>query len=437
MRPFIFLLLLLPSIYVAEENKTKELKYNLNEDGTHYIKLTALNQVWVRYNESNPGTTVFGKPQSSTFDIGIRRLRFQLYGQLTDKLFFYTQFGQNNFNYLSKLYTGAFFHDALAEYKVKDKYLSIGGGLTGWSGLSRFASPSVASILGLDAPLYQQTTNGVTDQFLRKLSLYAKGKLGKLDYRLALTTPMATQNSSAALNTLSKNAEFALTPPKPQIQGYFMYQFLDKESNLTPYTAGSYLGTKRVLTIGAGFINQDKAMWKLNNSGDTLYQAMQLLGIDLFYDAPINNDKGNAISLYVAYNNFNLGTNYLRNLGVMNPANGINANASFNGPGDAFPMIGSGNIIYAQSGYLFKNNLLPNNGTIQAYGSLMYGNFNRLKDPSMVYELGINILVHGTNSAKITFGYQNRPIFKTDALNGGIYRVSRKGMYVLQYQLFI
>jgi hypothetical protein len=35
-----------------------ELKYNLNESGTHYFKATFLNQTWLRYNQSNPGTIV-------------------------------------------------------------------------------------------------------------------------------------------------------------------------------------------------------------------------------------------------------------------------------------------------------------------------------------------------------------------------------------------
>ncbi|HTE30075.1 MAG TPA: hypothetical protein VK666_06860, partial [Chryseolinea sp.] len=80
----------------------EELRLKLNEDGSHYLKWTFLNQVWLRYNDSNPGTTVLGDPASQTFDIGLRRTRIQFYGQLTDHVFFYTQFGQNNFNFLSQ-----------------------------------------------------------------------------------------------------------------------------------------------------------------------------------------------------------------------------------------------------------------------------------------------------------------------------------------------
>ena len=46
----------------ASSNKIEEMKLKLNEDGSHYLKWTFLNQVWLRYNDSNPGTTVLGEP---------------------------------------------------------------------------------------------------------------------------------------------------------------------------------------------------------------------------------------------------------------------------------------------------------------------------------------------------------------------------------------
>ncbi|MBL7899389.1 MAG: hypothetical protein JNJ99_12700, partial [Crocinitomicaceae bacterium] len=139
------------------------MKINLSDDGKEYLKFTFLNQTWLRYTDANPGTTVNGYAKDQIFDIGLRRTRMQLFGQLSPRVFFYTQFGMNNFTYNSKQYQGAFFHDAVSEFTVNEKWLSLGAGLTGWSGLSRYASPSVGSILSADAPLYQQTTNGATD----------------------------------------------------------------------------------------------------------------------------------------------------------------------------------------------------------------------------------------------------------------------------------
>lgn len=212
-----------------------EFKRTFNKSGSHYIKVAAVGQMWVRYSEMNPGTKIYDTPTDTYTDIGIRRLRFSVWTQLTDRIFFYTQFGQNNFNFLSKRNTGAFFHDAVTEFKVVPQ-LSLGAGLTGWSGLSRYASPSVGSILSVDAPLYQQTTNGVTDQFLRKLSVYAKGQIGKLDYRIALTSPMAAQNSLVTIPAISTDANFSMAAPKLQSQAYVYWQFFDKENNTLPYT---------------------------------------------------------------------------------------------------------------------------------------------------------------------------------------------------------
>src|SRR5688572_20643500 len=107
---------------LAQAPTAPELKFKLNDDGSRYLKWTFLNQVWLRYNESNPGTTVLGERAPETFDIGLRRTRIQFFGQLTEHVFFYTQFGQNNFNFLSQNAGNrklqVFFHDALGEYKV-------------------------------------------------------------------------------------------------------------------------------------------------------------------------------------------------------------------------------------------------------------------------------------------------------------------------------
>ena len=179
----------------SPSNAMEEMRLKLNEDGSHYLKWTFLNQVWLRYNDSNPGTTVMGEPADQTFDIGLRRTRIQFYGQLTDHVFFYTQFGQNNFNFLSQnggnRKLQAFFHDALGEYKVwKDNdRLKLGGGLTITNGLSRFSQPSVSTIMTMDVPVFAQATVDQTDEFSRKLSVYARGQLGKFDYRIVLSDP--------------------------------------------------------------------------------------------------------------------------------------------------------------------------------------------------------------------------------------------------------
>ncbi|VXB06861.1 conserved exported hypothetical protein [Flavobacterium sp. 9AF] len=421
-------------VLAQEDKKTesngfiKDRKFYLNEDGSNYIKFTLLTQAWLRSMDYNPGTTIFGIEKSSGTDIGIRRYRMQFYGQLTDRVFVYSQFGENNYNNISDRKQGFFVHDALGEYALDKTQLSLGIGLTAWSGLSRFASPSVGTILGVDAPLFQQTTNDVTDQFLRKLSIYAKGKLGKFDYRLVMSQPMAIQKSSAYTGVINTNWAFSAAPPKMQWNGYFQYQFKDQESNTTPYMTGTYLGKKKVLNIGAGFIYQKDAMWKLNAVGDTINKNMVHLSVDIYYDAPIGTN-GQAISTYVSITHYDFGDNYTRNSGPMNPANGNNNAAILNGSGNNFPMYGTGTIVYGQIGYKLKENLIGKT-TLMPYISLQHANYGRLNNSMNFYDVGVNWLL-SNHTSKFTLAYQDRPVYNTQGD-----QITRKGAVIAQYQIY-
>lgn len=416
----------------AQTKPDRELKMNLNDDGSHYLKTTFTAQVWMRYNESNPGTTLNGFAKPQTYDIGLRRVRAQVFGKITDRVFLYTQVGINNFDYNSPRKPGIFFHDVVTEYYVTPRALQIGAGLTAWTGFMRYSSPAVASILSYDAPLYQQSTNDVNDQFLRKLSIYAKGKVGKLDYRFILSNPMLIDPSITAVKPISINSDFSYKPPHLQSSGYVIYEFLDEESNLTPYMTGTYLGKKKVFNIGAGFQYQSNAMWHYNNevTKDTIMQNMVNFGADVFYDHPIG-DKGAAVTAYVAASHTDYGKNYIRNNGAMNPAPA--GGTSFNGGGSAFPMYGTGTVLFGQLGYLLPKSLLgEKNGQLQPYADLTVSRYDRLKDDMIMWDAGVNWLIEGHRS-KVSLNYQNRPVFS----NTDLKELSRKGMVVLQFQLAI
>lgn len=413
-----------------DNNFFKDRKFYLNEDGSNFVKFTFMTQAWIRAADYNPGTTINGVEKSSGTDIGIRRYRVQMFGQLTDRVFAYTQFGENNFNNISDRKQGFFVHDAYGEYAIDKTRLSLGLGISGWNGLTRFASSAVGSIMGVDLPLYQEATNDVTDQFGRKLSIFAKGKLGKLDYRVSMAQPMAIQKSAGynPANGIGKNSSFSANPPKMQYNAYVQYQFKDQESNMTPYATGTYLGKKTVFNVGVGAIYQKDAMWHLNAANDTISTNMLHLAADIYYDAPMG-DKGQAISLYGNVTHFDFGKNYTRNLGPMNPANGNNNPAILNGAGNALPMFGTGTALYFQAGYKFKDNLIGTT-TLMPYVSMLYGDYERLNDPMTYYDAGVNWFLAGQTS-KFTISYQNRPVFGT---NGD--SIERKGAVVAQYQVF-
>ncbi len=416
----------------AQTKPYRELKMSLNDDGSHYIKATFTAQVWMRYNESNPGTTVNGFDKPQTYDIGLRRVRSQIYGKITDKVFFYTQIGINNFDYNSARKPGIFFHDVVTEYYVTPRALQIGAGLTAWTGFLRYSAPSVASILSYDAPLYQQSTNDINDQFLRKFSIYAKGKLGKMDYRFIIANPMLVDPTITTVKPISVNSDFSYKPPQLQSSGYVMYQFWDEESNLIPYMAGNYLGKKNVFNIGAGFQYQPDAMWHYGSATikDTIMQNMLNYGVDVFLDHPVG-DKGSAITAYAAASYSDYGKNYVRNNGAMNPAPGTGT--SFNGGGSAFPMVGTGTTYFGQVGYLLPKSFLGDkNGQLQPYADLTLSQFDRLHDNVVMWDAGVNWLIEGHRS-KFTLNYQNRPVFT----NNDLKESTRKGMVILQFQIAI
>jgi hypothetical protein len=177
-------------------------------------------------------------------------------------------------------------------------------------------------------------------------------------------------------------------------------------------------------------------MWYSQNNGlDTIHSNLALFAADVFFDQPINKEKGTAITAYGSFSSNNYGKNYVRNLGVMNPANGTDANGSYNGAGDALPLMGTGTTAYLQVGYLLKQNLLGKLGTLQFYGASQYSNFDLLKDPMLMYELGANWLLE-QHRYKISFNYQNRPIYTLNSA-GDWKATDRKAMFVLQFQIAI
>lgn len=438
------------------------LKFNLNADGSHYFQATFLNQVWLRYNQSNEGTTVFSKPAPETFDIGLRRTRIQLFGQITDRTFIYFQFGMNNYNNTAGYNTSssgnrkiaAFFHDAICEYKVtKGNQLKLGAGLTVLNGLSRFSQPSVGTIMTMDVPVFLQYSVDQIDQFDRRLAVYARGLLGKLDYRIYVSDPFPVNSNGSAPPALGKNANFvnpaALSNGEgpgisKQFGGYFAYNFFDTEPHTTPYMTGTYLGTKKVWNIGLGGVYQKNATWNLtaNDLGvysDTSYNNMLHLGIESFIDIPVCKEKGTALNAFVGYYLTDYGHNYLRYNGIMNPATGSTSGNMVqpSAYGNAFPMFGSGQVAYAQFGYLLPKKVLgESHGQLMPYASAQFGNFNALQSQSMlIYNLGLNWLIKGHQS-KLSLDYQNRPTYFVDPSNT-VKQGSRKSCVVLQYQIYI
>lgn len=448
MRKMVFLMIASFMAYInfAQSSVESEvLKYKLNESGSRFFQVTFLNQAWLRFNQSNPGTMVIGDPQANTLDIGLRRTRMQLFGQITDRTFMYFQFGQNNFNSMynatSNRKLAPFFHDALGEYRVSaGNQLKIGGGLTITNGISRFSQPSIGTILTMDVPVFAQTTVEQIDQFARKLSVYARGQIGKFDYRAVLSDPFPITSNGQTPPSISNVSNFATKGHSLQTAGYLIYQFFDHENHMTPYMNGTYLGSKKIFNIAIGGAYQPNAMWIKTVTGDTLYQAMQHVAIESFLDMPIGS-KNSMISAYLGYFNTNYGNNYLRYNGLMNPASGTTLTAANSitghGPtyGNAYPMFGTGNVVYTQLGYMLPSKTIGLTNRWMPYASATFASFERLNGLSTnTFNLGINYYLNG-NKSKLSLDYQNRPTYKVE--NSQIKSGERFGTLTLQMQVNI
>lgn len=416
---------------VAQKSKSPFV-VNLSEDGSKYIKFGANIQVWGRYTDLNIGSKIGDNTVNHTYDFLIRRLRLQAMGMLTDDIFFHLQLGQNNINFqqnsgpanapLSVL-------DALAEYHFNDK-LHLGGGLTGWgAGTTRYSAQSSSSQLTLDAPLYQQLINTSATFGNRNLSIYAKGRFDKLSYHVAVTNPYRNTN-----NTLNLNSTVSTETPKAQFSGIATYSFLETESNIDPYAKGTYLGTKKVLNLGLGYLTQANAMWHVEATDLTAVQNddAKVIGLDVFYDSPLS-ESGNALTVYAAYNNCNYGRNYIRNIAIPNPS--IVDGSLLNGSGNGFIGVGTGNIYYSQAGYLFGKSSNPKTkGKTQIYAAGQIADLEALATPMTMYELGANYYIYGTLGPKLSLGYQNRAVFERQLI-GKNTQSDRKSMVVLQFQV--
>lgn len=442
-----------------EETKPKlhhsnDLRFNLNESGSNYFRFVFLNQTWLRLNQSNPGTTVFEEAKDQTFDIGLRRTRIQMYAQVTDRIFFYSQFGMNNFNKASSFPAynasgtpsnrkiAAFFHDALGEYDVwkKDQqFIRFGGGLTVVNGLSRFTQPSVGSIMTMDVPVFAQATVDQIDQFDRKLTVYSRGQVGKVNYRIGVSDPFPIETNGAVPPALGENAVFASRKHAKSVQGMLIYNFFDTEDNTVPgYMTGTYLGKRKVLNLEAGIISQKNATWRTNGA-DTLYHNLFLWSVASYLDMPVNQDKGTAVSAYLGYHGTDYGQGYLRFNGIMNPATGTSQPLSGVGAthGNAFPMFGNGGVWYTQAGFKFREQLFGNQGTLMPYASLQSADYDRVDGRMNVWNVGINWLIKGHNG-KMTVNYENRPVYKNSAIQANILeKTGHRGAWVMQYQISI
>ena len=440
---------IIPKNISSFKNSLGELKINLDPSGDKNLKFGLSSQIWFRYLENNPGTAVNGVPQDHTYDAGIRRMRITMNAQLSNAYSIFLQFGINNQSFISGGGSGTgangqgkkpqiFFMDAYNELaiiprvdaetkKPNNNHLYIGAGLHAWSGISRISNASTTKLLTADLPVFHFPNIEVSDQFARQFGLFAHGEYSKFNYRVAVNKPFATNRQPNVGEIVDNNQSGKLS-----YAGYGMYQFFDKETTATSFLAGTYLGSKKIFNIGAGVYTTADAT--LAQPEADVYKSYDntMIGVDAFLDMPIGNpSKEMAISVYSAFFDYNLGPNYLRTNGIMNPGTkdpNFTGNVAVEGFGNAKYLLGSGQMWFTQAGFVLPK--FSNKVKVQPFASYTLKDLDGLNDMAHFYDLGANLFILSQN-AKLAYQYSSRPLFEAATKE----LLTRRGEHLLTLQI--
>ncbi|WP_298505855.1 hypothetical protein [uncultured Maribacter sp.] len=383
----------------VETGYGKGYRLNFDDDGTKYLRIIAWGQFWGQYNENVPDET-------QKFSTSIRRARVLMWTKFSDKFSLVTHFGLNSLNGNNQSPLGSqgenadasqlFFNDFWGEWKIADNFYA-GAGLHYWNGISRLNNQSTLNLLTLDNNRSSWATIGLSDQFARHIGIYSKGKIGKLQYRVAIN--QAGKNSLGTFDgtaTAYKGVDILGTADAGKVyQGYFDYNFMDEESNALPYKVGTYMGAKKVFNIGAGFFSHPNGAVKADGTGDNV----NIFAADVFYDAPVG-ANGSAITAYATYQSNDYGEDF-----VLGP-------------------YATGNMLYAHFGYL-----LPGEKTktrFQPYVAASSRAVDAIDDNATQFKLGANLFFTGHHS-KLSLDYTNSKVGDGDAA----------GVLTLQAMIFL
>ncbi|WP_369753027.1 hypothetical protein AB3G34_16215 [Flavobacterium sp. WC2409] len=374
------------------------MKFNLNEEGSKYLRIISWAQIWGQYNSDRP-LDGNGNKQAD-LDFSVRRARVLMYAQINKDFLIVTHFGLNSLNASNITPTGKgessqlFLHDVWTQYSL-GKNNAIGAGLHYWNGISRLNNQSTLNIMTLDNQRQAWATLGLSDQFARHIGIFAKGGLGKFQYRVAVNGAATNNLQATTVPTNGGAATYTgarLLGSKEAgrtYAGYFEYGFLDSESNFLPYKVGTYLGTKKVFNIGAGFFSHPNGSVIADLSGNLSGENVTIFGLDAFYDVPVGKN-GAAVTAYALYQNTDYGKNYR--------------------VGTTYE---TGSMIHAHLGYVLPG---KSKTRFQPYLSIDERQIDALNDNASQIGIGANAFFSGHNS-KLTLEYQSLKYATDKAVN--------------------
>ena len=377
---------------------TGGMKVKFNEDGSKYFRIITWGQLWSQYNDTEIRNSLGN--EESQLNFSVRRARILTYAQLSNRFLILTHFGLNSQNANNQNPVGKnessqlFFHGFWGQWRLAQKH-AVGAGLHYWNGISRLNNQSTLNMLTLDNNRQSWSTLGLSDQFARHIGIYFKGSVGKLQYRVSINEAITNGldvNGELNPNAATYNGRNILggKDAGKNVAGYFDYNFLDQESNFLPYKVGSYLGSKKVFNLGAGFFYHPNGSAILGSDGTVEGRDVALFSVDAFYDAPLGENAG-AITAYASFQTNDYGTNFTL--------------------GQTYE---TGSFIYAHAGYMLPTT--NNHLKIQPYISFNNRSIDALDDNASRLGIGGNLYFTGHHS-KLSIEYANQKYGNLDAVN--------------------
>lgn len=373
-------------------------KVKLNDDGTKYFRTIMWGQFWAQYDDGAPEDV-------SQLNISVRRARILTYAQLNKNFLILTHFGYNSANgdNLSPTGKGAssqlFFHDFWGEWRIND-HIFVGAGQHYWNGISRLSSQSTLNFLTLDNNRQSWAVLGLSDQFARHIGIYVKGTAGRLRYNFSLDEAIANNLQEDITPEIDGPAVYqgrellGSADAGKVIQGYVDFHFFDKESSFLPFRVGTYLGTKRVFNVGAGFLLHPNGAVILDSEGELQGEDVGIFAVDAFVDLPLAGN-GSAITGYLVFQDNDYGRNFQL--------------------GETYA---TGSMVHTHVGYLIPGK--PDATRFQPYLSYQNRTIKALDDNASRIGIGGNIFLTGHHS-KITIEYTNSKYAVSD--NRGVLTV--------------
>ena len=206
----------------------------------------------------------------------LRRFRILFGGTLGEDFEFFFETDNSNLGKSTgaKTGTGMILQDAVLTYKAS-KNVRIDAGLLLVPG-THHGTQGATTLLGADYGTYAFSQSVPMDNTGgRDTGLMVRGLLGKLEYRVGAfqgkRAPQVNNQVVASRNSL-------------RVAGRAQYNFFDVENGL--FMAGTYLGKKKILSIGASHDRQD---------------TYRSTSVDAFLDWPIGQDTLTIQANYVAW----------------------------------------------------------------------------------------------------------------------------------------